>query len=568
MKTGKHSIQSGEQFNHLFQTPKGEFIDIMKFPELSDTVSLIKEVILKTKGDTKALAQTLKRSTPIETLRAVWNFTFDHIQYEPDEQRVEQVRRPARTWRDRKNGVDCDCLTVFIGSILTNLEIPFLIRVTKYKVQNNFEHVYPVALIGNQPIIMDCVVHQFNYEEPYITKKDEEMKLQYLNGFEQYDEDSRASELMNGNDIPEDAEAFYLMDDLEGLEGKAQREARKEKRQEKRENKPPLKERLKKGLNVINKINPVTALLRAGVLASMKLNVGKVAGKLRYSYWDQTKATANNMEPGKYQQLVQVRQKLEKIFYGAGGNPENLRKSILEGRGNRDKRVLLNGLGSINQPITDYSDIESIIGSDVFFEEFDGVQGGINGLGEIASATAIASASGVLATIAAFIKKIGPLFKKGSPEEQKEILADNTADATPIIPTDSTRATVDDLTPLPITANNLTIPQGTFPTVPTATNELDESELDEDGEPSANARSAPAPDKPKTESGGFGQWIKDNPALSAGIALGVGVVLYKLYQKSQEKKQKQALSGLPPKSKTTQQKTKSAKGGITKVKLM
>lgn len=412
MNTGKRTIERGDEFNHLFGQVKGQFVEVKKYAVLNDTVGLMKDVIQKTLNDTARLATTLKASSPKETLRKVWNFCFHHLQYEKDEQNIEQVRRPARAWKDRFRGVDCDCMTVFIGSILSNLGIPFVIRITKYDEDHDFEHVYPVALIGNESVIMDAVVHQFNYEVPFTLKKDIPMKLQYLNGFEDDENDFGANNQnprFEQTEIPEDAEALFLFDnqDLEGLEGKQERQARKENRQVRRDNKPPLKERIKKGLNVVNKLNPVTALLRAGILASLKLNVGKVAGKLRYSYWTESQAAANQMELNKFRQLVDVRRKLENIFYGAGGKPENLKKAILEGKGNKDKRITLNGLGTIIQPVTDYHDLKTIIGNDTYFDEFDELHptGSMSGLGEPISATAaITAASGVIGTL---VGKIG-----------------------------------------------------------------------------------------------------------------------------------------------------------------
>ena len=79
-------------------------------------------------------------------------------------------------------------------------------------------------------------------------------------------------------------------------------------------------------LNVVNKANPATVLLRNGILASMKLNIRNAAGRLRWSYLTPQQASAKSIDPVKFQKLIAARQKLEKIFYGAGGNPKNLKK--------------------------------------------------------------------------------------------------------------------------------------------------------------------------------------------------------------------------------------------------
>jgi hypothetical protein len=211
MRTGRRSIVPGDEYSSLFAKPKGQFVDVKKYAQLQHTVDLMKEVINTTLDDTKRLANMLKKEDDYRTCEAVWKFCFRHLQYRRDQEGIEQVRRPIRSWQDRHKGVDCDCMTVFIGSILTNLKIPFVIRLTRY-VANEFEHVYPVALIQNREVIMDCVVHSFNYQVPYKQKKDISMKLQYLNGIDDDHEDDYGSD---------DYDEFEQDDDIGYIDGAA-----------------------------------------------------------------------------------------------------------------------------------------------------------------------------------------------------------------------------------------------------------------------------------------------------------------------------------------------------------
>lgn len=568
MITGQRQISDGSQFNHLFPHSAGETVLIKRDADLVETIGLMKRVIRDTLSDTKKVAMGLKSESDLKTCANVWNFCFKHLQYRMDDKNKEQVRRPARTWRDRKRGVDCDCMTVFIGSILTNLGIPFKIRLSRNSSElTTFGHVYPVALVKGKEIIMDCVVHNFNYEAPYLEKKDITMDLQYLNGLEgEYDSSWEA----------EEQEAWYPEDeddDLYGLDGKAKREARKEKRQEKKANKPPLKERLKKGLHVINRINPATALLRAGVLASLKLNMMNVAGKLRFSYWSDAQAKSSNMDMGKFQQLKTIRQKIEKVFYGAGGKPENFREAILTGKGNRDKKVALNGLGVVYQPIYDVNDLRSIIGTDVYFDEFDEVEhpSGINGLGEVTAGAAIAAASGIIGTIAGLLKKLGNLFKKGTPEQAQEASQESavanegknapysTAEISKYLEMAKSALSPDEL-PASVRDKDSASNDELLPSVATKseTPEVkDYTELDEDEPEDKNTKSAK---NTKSESTGFMQWIKDHPLLTLGIAAGLAGGTYlaiRAYRNSQKKKGKalNGTSGLEGVKKTTRKKT-------------
>ncbi len=171
----KRHISTGHQFSHLIpQSISRDTIVVGKGKaHLSDTLKLIQQMIHQTLDDTKVLALKLKGRNVLETCKNIWQFVYGHIQYKMDATGIEQVRRPSRTWVDRKTGVDCDCYTVFIGSILTNLGIPFKMRITKYGGKQHFQHIYPVVLTGdNKHITIDCVTDRFDYEAPYSEKRD------------------------------------------------------------------------------------------------------------------------------------------------------------------------------------------------------------------------------------------------------------------------------------------------------------------------------------------------------------------------------------------------------------
>ncbi|WP_378182013.1 hypothetical protein [Aquimarina sp. SS2-1] len=170
----KRHINATTSFDHLIPKSVGrdEVIVGSGKAKLEDTLQLMKLVIQDTLSDTRMLAAILKGSDVTDTSRNIWDFVYQHIQYKMDKTGVEQVRRPSRTWADRMTGVDCDCYTVFIGSILTNLGIPFKMRITKYGGKHHFQHVYPIVPTSNGHITIDCVADQFNYEVPYSEKQD------------------------------------------------------------------------------------------------------------------------------------------------------------------------------------------------------------------------------------------------------------------------------------------------------------------------------------------------------------------------------------------------------------
>lgn len=389
METAKRNVKNGTEYDALFPRAEGKVLTIKRNATLDHTLKLIPEVVHSTQHHTEKIAERLKGKTLLETCSNIWHFVYDHITYEKDQQGKEQVRSPAQVWADRKKGVDCDCYTTFISSILTNLNIDHAYRITKYH-QNHFQHIYPIVpTTDGGHITIDCVVNRFNYEEPYTDKLDKKMNLEYLYGIEREGFSDYSS---------------WKDDEFDELSGKKVKKGK-------------VKGIIKKVAHATNRLNPATVLLRNGLLASMKLNLMKVAGKLRWAYLTEQQAKAKGIPVDKYQKLRKILTKLEGIFFGAGGKPENLKKAILTSKGNKDKAV--NGLGEIdfssaNPSFDEFTPLPALLGHDVFNSENMMDDGELGELGEPVTAASIAAATGALATIAQVLKSVGDIFPKGN----------------------------------------------------------------------------------------------------------------------------------------------------------
>lgn len=174
--TGYRRIRSGSEYDRYFPLPQDQDRLIIEDGEVDQTVDLMKRVVWKYIEDTRGISQVLKGSSKRETCRNIWDFLFHHIQYRLDKQGLEQLRRPARSWADRREGIDCDCFSIFCSSILTNLKIPHAFRITKYG-GTHYQHVYVVVPNGAEFIIIDAVLSSFDYEKPFTQKKDFTMNL-------------------------------------------------------------------------------------------------------------------------------------------------------------------------------------------------------------------------------------------------------------------------------------------------------------------------------------------------------------------------------------------------------
>lgn len=180
----QRNIKPGNEFDQYF--PKPEYTDplYMQNGANEDTIDrLIPRMVTQYGSDTERIATVLKQKTLEATCRAIWVFLYDHVQYHLDSPMEEQVRRPARTWADRTRGVDCDCYTMFISSVLCNLRVPHYLRMASYRPLRGYQHIYVVVpkkwgadmSKAENYWTIDPVMDAFNAEKPYIKRHDKSM---------------------------------------------------------------------------------------------------------------------------------------------------------------------------------------------------------------------------------------------------------------------------------------------------------------------------------------------------------------------------------------------------------
>jgi hypothetical protein len=587
-------LQSLEPYRHLF--PKARAIDntVKMGATVSDTVEFIPMVIKKTQWQVEQFVNQELRGLPTyEACEKLWHFVKNHIRYKKDERGIEQVRSARRLIHDAVG--DCDCFTTFIGTCLSVLNIPIINRITKYK-QNFFQHIYPIVPLGNGSYItMDCVVDEFNYEEPYTEKKDYKMDLQYLDGIE----DDKLNGSVDARDL------FGWENDMGDLGKLFKRQKMSEMPEEnqggqsKRKGFQKFKNIGKRVLNVANKANPATALLRAGILASMKLNIMKVPQRLKWAYLTEAEAKQKGADMTKFSRLKKVLYKIEQIFFTAGGNPKNLRKSILTGRGNRNKEV--NGLGIVDgydmdmSGVDENSSLSSVLGATVYQDEFVNGLEGTEGLGSaVATGAAVTAATTVMATIATLLKSIGNLFpnKKANNDFKSENKNSSDEGNTNNSSESSGGGSDDDAPRMKISSNggsnnseNSSNENSESNNTPSAKSNNavqkseDGNEAPENNGTNGNANKGAAKNETEDEpKKGFKEFWENNKKWMKplGIGLGAATVLYIGYRaikgnkenKGASKKTTPALNGIGKRRKSTKGKHKGQHGKKSNVALM
>jgi hypothetical protein len=204
INTTRRQILSGTKYDRFIPRPDNKINILLEDSDIPEIIAAMREIIYETPHQTQQIAIILEGEsdgTVKDICQKVFDFAYNHINYNEDKKGREQLREPARAWADRLDGIDCDCYSILISSILYNLGIPHKLRVTEYANKGYFQHVYVVALDGNKEIPIDPVVNRFDYEKPYTDKQDFKMKLQLerLSGF---------GEMENPNAEPNEQQQF------------------------------------------------------------------------------------------------------------------------------------------------------------------------------------------------------------------------------------------------------------------------------------------------------------------------------------------------------------------------
>ncbi len=404
--SGYRTIQDGSRYNPYFSLPDDSDRIIIEDGEVEETVDLMKKVVWKYLNDTKEISRHLKGSTLETTCRNTWEFLYNHIQYKLDKKGLEQLRRPCRSWAERTTGIDCDCFSIFVSSILTNLKIPHKFRIAKYN-QDAYQHVYVIVPKPGKAgyYTIDCVLSRFNYEKPFTKQKDFTMSLNGINvavlsgtstdvmdlisGFDSLyglgagEENDQAiyehlvktrnlvAEKPHLIDHVEYSPAFLKMldyaienwntpnrdkaleilaknednlnnlngtdslypDDQDELNADLGKLFNKKKTTAKKGFFKKVGEAVKKGGKAFIKYNPVTISARSGFLVAMKLNIKKMASKLKWGYATKEQAAAKKISTQEWEKSKKALAKVEDLFANKlQGNKNALKKAILNGR--------------------------------------------------------------------------------------------------------------------------------------------------------------------------------------------------------------------------------------------
>lgn len=155
---------------HIIAPPDGQKRVVYRN---GDTADIVRVIMMADKDSGRFIQENglslLKGSTQHETLENIYAFVKGKVRYKADRPGHEIIRSPAYLFESAIG--DCKSLSVAIGALCRAYGIPYRYRFISQG-KRNLHHVYVVATVGSEDVILDAVHKQFGKEPTHTRRVD------------------------------------------------------------------------------------------------------------------------------------------------------------------------------------------------------------------------------------------------------------------------------------------------------------------------------------------------------------------------------------------------------------
>ncbi len=449
--SGRRKVYTGSKWDRFYpqRTPKEVQLGT------GNSYFTLDEMVKRIKTDyheAQKIADKLYDPNLNQFLKNIFQHVYSNFQYKPDPRNREQIKGVGGSYYMRLDGIDCDDMAFLIGTILYAKGVTFALRKIAMNSTGDFSHVYvvvpkskglPTNVRANYHVVDPVLdTYDFEYPENQVPKYYDEVMVTstasmngltgLLNGIENYNLDTkegweqlrndvlmgredapepyttqqfieRVSELINVWDVPEVRE--YTIEQLheeedevaamQGLDGRKKffkNALKKVKKTVKKIGKTKVAKIISAPVKFAAKVT--TAPLRLAAREGIKLWFKKLGKKKAKSLWpglySQAQAQAKGIDLSDWRKRQDNWEKVKKIFKGLGGNPKKLAWAIHDGA----KEV-----AGRKSWFLSMSEVWNNSLNEAMYYEDDYDDQALNGMGEVATATATAAASTFIAAI-------------------------------------------------------------------------------------------------------------------------------------------------------------------------
>lgn len=138
-----------------------------------DTDDII-DAMLKADEENPALSYTnaiiFLGEDDYQTGANIFNYIKENIYYKAEPDSSQTTKTVERLLEDKEG--DCKHYSLFAGSILKTLNIPYVYRFVSFAGKDDIQHVYIVINPDTNPIYLDAVIEEFDQQEPFTYSED------------------------------------------------------------------------------------------------------------------------------------------------------------------------------------------------------------------------------------------------------------------------------------------------------------------------------------------------------------------------------------------------------------
>jgi hypothetical protein len=169
------------QLVKILPPPQGTKTLVTRFQNTEDLSRAITASHKENLKFARQIAPYFRGSNNYQTGKNIHAFLRQYVPYKVEPGSSQTTKTLPRMLNDANRGIGSDCkhYSVFTGTVLDALGIPFVYRLAGY-VSNTPQHIYAVIKEGNKETPVDAVLPQYNYEKKPLKKYD--MSLYKLSG--------------------------------------------------------------------------------------------------------------------------------------------------------------------------------------------------------------------------------------------------------------------------------------------------------------------------------------------------------------------------------------------------
>lgn len=165
----------------ILPPPQGKKTLVTNFQNTEDLTRAIRASHKENLKYARMIAPYFRGANNYQTGKNIHQFLRYYVPYKVEPGSAQTTKTLPRMLNDANRGIGSDCkhYSVFSGTILAALGIPFKYRLAGY-VSTTPQHIYCVIMDGNKEIPLDAVLPHYDYEKPPLKKYD--MSLYKLSG--------------------------------------------------------------------------------------------------------------------------------------------------------------------------------------------------------------------------------------------------------------------------------------------------------------------------------------------------------------------------------------------------